>query len=885
MAAVADWQMDSENSTTTTGTSSTHSQPNQTHSPYQTSPSSSSSPHHPQWQPSPQAQPFYPSYPPFFAHPAPPQNPYFDPNQHFAQWAYQQMMFNAQAQAQVQAQAQFQQAQAQAVAAATVAQAQILAQPGTRSATPPQQQSDYFSRSTEPFHPYPRRPQQRQHSLNASSSSSSSWQHQDNTHRPVVVPSPPYARDDAAGSSSSLNSASSGRSRKGSNVSSSSPITNNVAHNRTVSSTSRTSTTSVERPASIRSVSTSATNPDARRPSKPSPLSQPVTNAASPSRPSFSSTIRAESPTTPKTASPNSVAPDSTAPVLVSSSSSRPTHHKRLSISKDDSQLGDPTPVPDASIVRSGGLKGRLRRALSFNASSTLEGTSDKQAGEDEKDTKLNSRRKALANANKHNASSSSANSSKSPSPFTAGLPDDDAPPTPIQEPPQESKSSRPRRSLFNSKINASTDNISLSSTVSSASVMIRKLGSLSVGRLARKNSLMSITSLFKDKKSNLNGSASASQASVTHATAEVDRVGVGADGLSPAAEIVRQHTLKVKNNEEAAARRKAEEEIREKTRQAQAQQEANNDGVPVWERGTANRKGKRIGEYVYDEDEPVDQHQFHRGGNDSGSEDDSDGTYSGHGHRDMERISRGWQDLDLDDDEDITIRVNQHPQIHSQSNTSLISRLMEIMLPVTEQDADEAWAIGIRRSVERTKRPTKGILKIAAPVPLVRVRSNSYNHGASHEPGPLAKIPDPDPDHIDGLHHHRDKSVNGDYLPPFSFDDAPVPRSSSPGNGSINSSGHSVFNLPVNSSAPALSTFTTRNNATVPLRPKGPQKKLAFAANLSVYDTFSASVYDRRSEPATCNRLTPALAQRIKEELNSYKMEEMEVHALSRGQ
>lgn len=51
------------------------------------------------------------------------------------------------------------------------------------------------------------------------------------------------------------------------------------------------------------------------------------------------------------------------------------------------------------------------------------------------------------------------------------------------------------------------------------------------------------------------------------------------------------------------------------------------------------------------------------------------------------------------------------------------------------------------------------------------------------------------------------------------------------------------------------------------------------------MYDTFSASVYDRRSEPATWSRLTPALAQRIKEELNSYKMEEMEVHAASRIQ
>ena len=49
--------------------------------------------------------------------------------------------------------------------------------------------------------------------------------------------------------------------------------------------------------------------------------------------------------------------------------------------------------------------------------------------------------------------------------------------------------------------------------------------------------------------------------------------------------------------------------------------------------------------------------------------------------------------------------------------------------------------------------------------------------------------------------------------------------------------------------------------------------------------EAWVGTVYDRRSEPATWSRLTPALAQRIKEELNSYKMEEMEVHASSRIQ
>ncbi|KAJ7474339.1 hypothetical protein FB451DRAFT_1398320 [Mycena latifolia] len=53
--------------------------------------------------------------------------------------------------------------------------------------------------------------------------------------------------------------------------------------------------------------------------------------------------------------------------------------------------------------------------------------------------------------------------------------------------------------SPFNSRLNGSTDNISVTSTVSSASVMIRKLGGM--GRLARRGAFTELTSLIKDKK------------------------------------------------------------------------------------------------------------------------------------------------------------------------------------------------------------------------------------------------------------------------------------------------------------------------------------------------------------------------------------------------
>lgn len=60
-------------------------------------------------------------------------------------------------------------------------------------------------------------------------------------------------------------------------------------------------------------------------------------------------------------------------------------------------------------------------------------------------------------------------------------------------------------------------------------------------------------------------------------------------------------------------------------------------------------------------------------------------------------------------------------------------------------------------------------------------------------------------------------------------------------------------------------------------------KKRICFTEEHIYHSTWPAHVYDRRGELATCNRLTPLLAQRIKEELNSFKMEEMEVAPSSR--
>lgn len=237
---------------------------------------------------------------------------------------------------------------------------------------------------------------------------------------------------------------------------------------------------------------------------------------------------------------------------------------------------------------------------------------------------------------------------------------------------------------------------------------------------------------------------------------------------------------------------------------------------------------------------------------------------------------------------------------------------------------------------MERTRQPKKGILKCAYITSICevdidannefpdagtydqqsystdntnstgnRARANSDNSHPTQnsELGPLARIPSPDPDHIDGLSRHPSHSsqhgnspkTTPSFLPKLSFETSEglsidSPQSMDSGRSSpINPTEKSaaVFSHPnFNSSAPTLSLLghpappaLTHRSATTPA------KRLVFANNLSVYDTFSANMYDRRSEPATWSRLTPALAQRIKEELNSYKMEEMEVHAASRIQ
>ncbi|KAI0089887.1 hypothetical protein BDY19DRAFT_992838 [Irpex rosettiformis] len=861
-----DLSMDASTNAINTSVPRQRSSPANDHSASSTPPSQQPYPYPVQqqqagWQsPHPQQQ-YYPSFYPnhhqqayqLHAHPGQgqmhAQSPYYDPaNAQFAQWAYQQMMFNAH-QAHQMSHVPSPQHTGQRSRSASASTGEYFVPPqvpgynpfpsGTPPAHPSQLPNAYNSPPSDQsphqsqyngYHPY-RRPNRQgsQHQDPSQATPSGDWRG-----GPFQ---PPYARTDAAGSSTSVNSASShsgsSRHRTNSLQGSSAPSAN--------------STKSPPPAGSVRGSSGAGSN-SSTLPAAPRPhqrTGSAVSNASSAvSRPSVASS---------STNSSASAAPAAARKPSPLSQGNFTAAEKRMS--RDDSDLAamlEPTPG-----VRSGGLKGRLRRALSLNAATTLH-----EEDEDEQGTN-GSRRTAVA------SSSSS-----------AVLGDDESTATV-----QKKKS----KSLFNSRLNRSTDNISLSSTMSSASMVIRKLGNL--GKLTRRNSLAGITSLFKDKKDkeggedgkkgkkkkDKDGKGQVSEPSVSLATAELDPAEWSPEmnGLSPAARLARQHTLK--SNAEAAAKAKAEQEAKAKAAAANAAQSAG--AVPgPWEKNTTTRQaenshGKGLtrinedGSKVIVEDDDSDSEDGHNG----------QGMY----HHHME----GWEEDDDDwgeaQDEDVTIRQS----------------LDAVRLDDEEM---EPWAINIRRSEERTRKPAKGILKngtnydqdtyAARSAQLGRHRANSYDSTPSHAPelGPLAHIPSPDPDHIDGLHKHSHLNTQTPFLPPLSFDSkgltAESPKDSDTSTVRAPSPAEKTFFSHPNSSAPALSTMFTTNPPTLTQRSAtAPAKRLAFATNLSVYDTFPAAVYDRRSEPATWSRLTPTLAQRIKEELNSYKMEEMEVHAASR--
>ena len=643
------------------------------------------------WSPAHSPQQFYPnfyqnqpSYPMHGHGPHPSQqpmhaqNPYYDPtNNQYAQWAYQQMIYNAQQAHQMSHVPQHMGSQ-RGRSASTGEYFAINQLPGFNpfpSGTPPPHPSQlpnggYSSSSDQQhppqyqgFHPYRRPPRQ---------GSSAQDQVPNGEWRPPPQAGsfqPPYVRADAAGSSSSINSSSShsGSQRQRTNSNQSSPASPPPSHHGKPSSSS--SGGSGGNHARGGSTSTSAS-------SQQQPQASSATSSLRAHGRTSSTSSTSSGPRGTPTSAPSTTAASHGATLRKPSPLSQGTFtaaEKRMS--RDDSDLAAMLePNPNAPGVRSGGLKGRLRRALSLGANQTLH-----EEDEDEGDVAKSGSRAAPAG--------SVAGSSQ------ATITGDDESTATVQK--------KKSRSLFNSRLNRSTDNISLSSTMSSASMVIRKLGN--IGKLTRRNSLAGITSLFKDKKEKEEEEASGGKKSkkkkgekgaladpsVSMATAELDRTEYSSPelaGLSPAARLARQHTLK--SNAEAAAKAKAEAEARAAAAAAAAAQNAQTEVPTTWEKNTTSRQGEPGGSRRVNEDGMglVDDNS------DSGSD---DGT---HDHHPQSYSMDGWDDdedwNEAQEDEDVTIRADFE-------NATL-----------SDQEEMEPWAVNVRRSVEKARKPAKGILK-----------------------------------------------------------------------------------------------------------------------------------------------------------------------------
>ncbi|GAA5867803.1 hypothetical protein JCM8547_005243 [Rhodosporidiobolus lusitaniae] len=500
---------------------------------------------------------------------------------------------------------------------------------------------------------------------------------------------------------------------------------------------------------------------------------------------------------------------------------------------------------------------------------------------------------------------------------------------------------------LLNPKMNSSTDNISISSTVSSASVMIRKLGQM--GKLARRNSLMGLTKAFKkDKNKDGQGGdgdessygveapsaggklskkdkkkGAVATASVSHATAEYDSSSpssssfANGSGISPAAALARKHQQAYAEQEAAEARAAAAEEAaRLGPPQRSFEQLPSNGGghsrndsdsssmrsASRWGRSkTAEDAADARGKAVEKEKAQLKSRRWKLGfGGGGGSKtdlaetgsinnDDAASTFTAA----TERTGSAFGHY-----EDATPR--QSLEVLAPPG-SLGYQTYGARVDAAGQDSEGEYEPSLYRQGATPvpqARAVRGILKGAGTyrqedyastrAPFNRNRAASFDapqqQGRPGSPGGAALVNViPSEAQVDGV-APSSTSPRTDTHPPSSSEiiaDAAISRVHPDTSTSLGSSPYSHPGL--NASAPVLAHFASQPSMRSSSAPGTPGRRIAFAANLSVHTTWPATIYDRRAEPATCNRLTPALAQAIKEELNSFKMEEMDVHPSSR--
>ncbi|GAA5894484.1 hypothetical protein JCM6882_004832 [Rhodosporidiobolus microsporus] len=501
---------------------------------------------------------------------------------------------------------------------------------------------------------------------------------------------------------------------------------------------------------------------------------------------------------------------------------------------------------------------------------------------------------------------------------------------------------------LLNPKLNSSTDNISISSTVSSASVMIRKLGQM--GKLARRNSLMGLTKAFKkdknrddanestfDAQSTMSGATGGSSgmfggggkkdkkksqvasASVSHATAEYDSpsfssssVAGSSSSMSPAAALARKQQLAYAEQDaaEAAARAAAAEEAARLGPPSRSFEQipAGGGGGGGHARTDSDASSVRsAGGRLEGKKDKAKGGRWKLGfGGGNGSKTDvttasaetgsiNEGrSSSALGHNGAAAGGRGYYAPNGDDGTEVLAPPG------SQGYSSYAARAGE--------DSQDEYEPSLYRQGAAPRpaahvKAVKGILKGAGTyrqedhasqrLALLRGRASSFDapqqQARPGSPGGAALVNViPSEAQVDGV-VPSSTSPRTDTHPPTSTEiitDAAIARvhpDSDVGHAHHHPGGGPYANPGLNASAPVLNHFTSQLSVRSASAPGAPGRRIAFAANLSVHTTWPAAIYDRRAEPATCNRLTPALAQQIKEELNSYKMEEMDVHPSSR--
>lgn len=362
-------------------------------------------------------------------------------------------------------------------------------------------------------------------------------------------------------------------------------------------------------------------------------------------------------------------------------------------------------------------------------------------------------------------------------------------------KPPKSIGTSR-RFGILNGRANSSTDNLSISSTVSSASVMIRKLGNL--GRTARRNSVMGLTKMFKDKKENgahdeeireeedqrKGGKRSNGTNSEGMKALEEESV----EGLTPAAAFILKQKQEYAQREAAAAAATATATAAAASTSSKPNS-SNNGSSSSTKKGENSGGGLVSSSNHHEASDPNEsrkkmiekekeklKHKWKWGTSFGNQSTNSSSTGS------VSRLENGGggaeQAEEDDDDDDETLRGKEVLKEENGGEEGLEGSAESYDLE--EYDADSLFGKSVSLPLKEAL-PKKGILK----------------------------------------------SINGD---------------------------ESIRN-----------------------------RRATFAQNLSVHSTWPPAIYDRRGGLATCNRLTPSLAQRIKEELNAFKMDEMEVHHSSR--